>query len=180
MRTAWLVPLLLLSFPLACSDDGDDDGGDDNAAGRGGSNAGGSAGRGGAGASGAAGRGGAADGGTGGSSGSAGAAGSSGAAGAAGSGGAAGAAGSGGSSSGATGCEGLCARPLVCPGGTRAECLSSCEDAIELCPEESEALLECGESLSDDDFQCVGDATLPDDDLCVMESAALARCRIGF
>jgi hypothetical protein len=105
-------------------------------------------------------------------------AGSSGSAGAAGSSGAAGAGGSG--SSEATGCEGLCARPLVCPGGTPAECLATCEEAAELCPDESEALLECAETLSDGDFQCVGDTTLPNDDLCVMESAALARCRIGF
>ena len=95
--------------------------------------------------------------------------------------GSAGSAGAGGSgASAATGCEGLCGRPLVCPGGTRAECLSDCEDGAELCPAQSAALLRCGESLSDGDFQCVGDATLPDDDLCVTESAAYARCRIGF
>jgi hypothetical protein len=95
--------------------------------------------------------------------------------------GAAGAAGAGGSSaSGASGCEGLCARPLLCPGDTRADCLSSCADAVELCPDESEALLDCGESLSDSDFQCVGDLMIPNIGLCVPESRAFARCRIGF
>jgi hypothetical protein len=98
--------------------------------------------------------------------------------GSAGSGGTAGAGGS--SASGATGCEGLCARPLLCPGGTRAACLSECGDGAELCPAQSAALLRCGESLSDSDFQCVGGDTIPDNDLCVTESAAYARCRIGF
>jgi hypothetical protein len=41
-------------------------------------------------------------------------------------------------------------------------------------------LLECGESLSDSDFQCVGGVAIPNDDLCITESAAFARCRIGF
>jgi hypothetical protein len=180
MRTAWLLPFLLISLSPACSDD---DGGDgDDAAGRAASNVGGAAGRGAAGAGGAgcSGAAGAASGGAVASSGAAGSASSSG--GAAGSasssGGAAGTDGS--SSSDATGCEGLCARPLVCPGATRAECLSSCEDAAERCPDPSEALLECGESLSDSDFQCVGGVPIPNDDLCITESAAFARCRIGF
>jgi hypothetical protein len=155
MRTAWFLPVLLISLPPACSDE---DGGDDNAAGSAGSNAGGGAGRGAAGARGGAGRGGAA-----------GAAGASGAAGA-----------GGGSASDATGCEGLCARPLVCPDDTPAECISACEFAAELCPDEFEAVLECMESLSDSDLQCVGGVPVPDDDLCVPESAAFARCRIGF
>jgi hypothetical protein len=173
MRTAWLLPVLLICLPPACSDE---DGGDDDAAGRAGSNAGGAGGRGAAGASGGAGRGGAA--GAAGSGGAAGAAGSGGAAGAAGASGAAGA--GGGSASEATGCEGLCARPLVCPDDTPAECISSCEFAEELCPDELEAMLECSEALPDSDLQCVGGLPVPDDDLCVPESAALARCRIGF
>jgi len=176
MRTAWLLPVLLISLPPACSDE---DGGDDNAAGRAGSDAGGAGGRGAAGGGGGAGRGGAAGAaGAAGSAGAAGAAGSAGAAGAAGSAGAAGAGGSG--ASDATGCEGLCARPLVCPDDTPAECITSCEFAEELCPDELEAMLECSETLSDSDLQCVGGLPVPDDDLCVPESSALARCRIGF
>jgi hypothetical protein len=174
MRTAWLVPLLVLSLPPACSDD---EGGDDNAGGSAGT-AGGAAGRAAAGASGAGRSGAAGTAGRGAAGGAGGSAGSSGAAGAAGSSGAAGAAGS--SASQATGCEGLCARSPICPGDSRAECLSSCENAVELCPDESEALLECGESLSDSDFQCVGGVAIPNDDLCIPESTAFARCRIGF
>ena len=82
--------------------------------------------------------------------------------------------------SGATGCDGLCARPLVCPGDTRAQCLSTCADAVELCPSQTEALLRCSESLSDSDFRCVGDNMIPDDDLCVSESGPFLRCLIGF
>jgi hypothetical protein len=179
MRTAWIVPLLVISVPLACSSNDGDDG---NAAGSGGSTAAGSAGSSSAaGASGAAGSSSAAA--ATGRSGAAtaagrGAAGSSGAAGASGAAGSSSAAGA--SASAATGCEALCARPLVCPGGTRAACLSTCEAGAELCPAQSAALLTCGESLSDSDFQCVGEATIPNDNLCVTESAAFARCRIGF
>jgi hypothetical protein len=178
MRTAWLLSLLFISVP-ACSDDGSDDD-----AGGAGSNAGGTTGgRGGvagtAGRSGgAAGSAGSASAGSSGAAGSAGSAsaGSSGAAGSDGSGGgAAGASGS--SASGASDCERLCSSRAVCPS---AQCLSSCEDASELCPDELEALLECGEPLSDDEFQCVGGLPIPGDDFCVTESAALARCRIGF
>jgi hypothetical protein len=170
MRIAWLLPVLLISLPPACSDE---DGGDDNAAGRAGSSAAGAGGGGAAGASGGAGRSGAA-----GAAGASGAAGSGGAAGAAGASGAAGAGGS--SASDATGCEGLCARPLVCPDDTPAECISACEFAAELCPDELAAMLECSESLPDEGLQCVGGLPVPDDDLCVTESSALARCRIGF
>jgi len=174
MRTAWLLlPLLfIISLPPACSDD---DGADDNAGGSAGSSAGGSAGR--SGAAGAAGRGVA---GAGGSAGRGGAARAGGAAGGGGSAGGSGAAGAGGSAaSGATGCEGLCARPLVCP-GSRADCINTCEGSAGLCPEESEALLECGESLSDGDFQCVGDETFPNQGLCGQEGLAYSRCLIGI
>jgi hypothetical protein len=176
MRTAWLVPLLFISLPPACSDDQGDEG---DTGGSGGANAGGSAGAGGAGGgSGAAGAAGSATAGSGagGSAGSgAGGSAGSGAGGSAGSGGAAGS-----SASGDAGCEGLCARPLVCPGDTRANCLSTCADAVELCPDETEALLRCSESLSDSDFQCVGDNTIPNDDVCVSESGPFLRCLIGF
>jgi hypothetical protein len=178
MRTAWLLPVLLISLPPACSDE---DGSDDNAAGSAGNNAGGAAGRGAAGASGGAGLSGAAGAAGRGAAGSGGAAGAAGSGGAAGAAGASGAAGAGGSSaSDATGCEGLCARPLVCPDDTPAECISSCEFAAELCPDEFEAVLECMDPLSDSELQCVGGVPVPDDDLCVPESAAFARCRIGF
>ena len=173
MRTAWLVPLLLISLPPACSDDQGDEG---DTGGSSGGNAGGSAGAGGTGGgSSAAGAAGSATGGSG-----AGGSAAIGAGGSAGS-GSAGSGGAGGSTaSGAAGCEGLCARPLVCPGDTREKCLSTCADAVELCPSQTEALLSCSESLSDSDFQCVGDNMVPNDDQCVSESGPFLRCLIGF
>ena len=170
MRIVWLVPVLLVSVPLACSDDDDGDG-----------NTGGSAGSGGSASSGAAGTGGASagSGGGGGSAGSsmAGGSGAGGGAnaagGSAGSGGGAGA--GGGSASGADGCIDLCIRSVGCPG-----CLQECDNAVELCPAQSEALFACEAGRPDSDFQCVGQLLVPDDDVCVTETAAFERCRIGF
>jgi hypothetical protein len=177
MRIVWLVPVLLVSVPLACSEDDDGDG-----------NTGGSAGSGGSASTGAAGTGGASAGGGGGSAGSSMAgssmAGSSGTGGggtggggsvggSAGSGGGAGA--GGGSGSGGDGCIDLCIRSVGCPG-----CLQECDAAVELCPAQSEALFACEAGRPDSDFQCVGQLLIPDDDVCVTETAAFERCRIGF
>jgi hypothetical protein len=169
MRIVWLVPVLLVAVPLACSDDDDGDG-----------NTGGSAGSGGSASSGAAGIGGASAG-SGGDGGSAGSsmAGGSGAGGgvnaAGGSAGSGGAGAGGGSASGRDGCIDLCVRAVACPG-----CLQECDDAVELCPAQSEALFACEAGRPNSDFQCVGQLLIPDDDVCVTETAAFERCRIGF
>jgi hypothetical protein len=170
MRIAWLIPLLLICWPLACSDD---DQGDGNAAGSAGSGGGAGSGAGGAGGTAGSGAGGGAAGSSmAGSSGSGGSGGGSTAAGGtAGTGGA----GGGSSASGADGCIDLCIRPLVCPG-----CLQECDDAVALCPSQSEALFACEAGRPNSDFQCLGQLVVPNDDVCVSETAAFERCRIGF
>jgi hypothetical protein len=169
MRILWFVPVLLVGVPLACSED------DGQSRGGAGSGSGGSAGSGAAGIGGAS-----ADSRAGGGSAGTSMAGNSGAGGggnaAGGSAGSEGGAGAGGgSASGADGCIDLCIRPVACFG-----CLQECDDAVELCPAQSEALFACEASRPDSDFQCVGQLIIPDDDVCVTETAAFERCRIGF
>ena len=170
MRIAWLFPVLLIGVPLACSED--DDGGDGNAGGSAGMAGSGATGTGGA-TAGSGGGGGAAGSSMAGGSGAGGSGGGNAAGGSAGTGGGAGA--GGGSASGADGCIDLCIRSVACPG-----CLEECDHAVELCPDQSAALFACEAGRPDSDFQCVGQLIVPDDDVCVTESAAFERCRIGF
>ena len=58
--------------------------------------------------------------------------------------------------------------------------LARVPDAVELCPSQFEAWFECGASLPDSDFQCLGELVVTDDDVCVTQTAAFERCRIGF
>jgi hypothetical protein len=173
MRTAWLITLFfIIILPPACSGN---DGGDGSAGGSAGTSAGGTAGSGVGGAGGSPGAGGSAMAGVAGT-GSAAGSGGTGAAGMGGSAESGGSGGAGGSSSNSSSdCRALCARSVVC-----SACLSECEHSVELCPDQFAALLACGETLPDSDFQCLGDLVIPNDDLCVRESAAFARCRIGF
>lgn len=83
--------------------------------------------------------------------------------------------GGGSSANGANDCGTLCARSIACPG-----CLAECADAVELCPTQFEAWFGCGASLPDGDFQCLGELVVTDDGVCVRETAAFERCRIGF
>jgi hypothetical protein len=62
-----------------------------------------------------------------------------------------------------------CIRPVACPG-----CLQACDAAVELCPSQSAALVACEAGRPNTDFQCVGQLIIPDDDVCVSETAAFA------
>jgi hypothetical protein len=155
----------------ACSDDGNDDG---NAAGSGGTA--GSSGSAGSSTAGSAGS-------TAGSAGSAGSStagsGGSSVAGSAGSTGEAGsnAGGSAGSANEATGCDGLCGRALDCDNEDFAECVDNCEDSAELCPDESDDVIECSLARPDSDFECDNNGvTALVAGVCSAESTAFQRC----
>jgi hypothetical protein len=90
-----------------------------------------------------------------------------------------------GGSAGSTGngtvnCAAVCDRSLNCSKDEEAECLDSCETAVELCPTEAAAAQTCGLPRPDSDFHCEDGQTTINDGVCETEYLNLGLCIFGL